>query len=184
MGGDYVEVPGDSDTHPTGSAVSHPRWPTTRPFSAFHLPEVCRQIYAETAILGYKHNTFVVGYGIGRTTKTWASKLLQVQKEAIASLAPTDMFLETYISNMYRKSLREHFPGLRHVEVGAGCVDLCRRFMSAHLDPEKKMTTEDWQELIAKKINEKEGTDIEVAFGEKADMEAWKKEMMHGDWFD
>jgi hypothetical protein len=76
MGGNYIEVPGDYDTNPKGNAISNPTWPEYVPLSLFHLPEVCRQIYSETAVLAYRLNIFVISISIGCSNRKWIKKLL------------------------------------------------------------------------------------------------------------
>jgi hypothetical protein len=55
---------------------------------AFHLPEVCRQIYAETVTLGYATNTFSLSYSLGDRSKTplWDARRNGAQLSAIKSI--------------------------------------------------------------------------------------------------
>jgi hypothetical protein len=47
--------------------------------TAFHLPEVCRQIYVKTATLAYKHNTFKLGIH----DREWLRGLLPAQRKRV-----------------------------------------------------------------------------------------------------
>jgi hypothetical protein len=123
MGGNYIEIPDDYNTSPKGSAISNSTWPEERVLlSAFHLPEVCRQIYSETAILAYKLNIFVIGIGIGRSNKKWIKKLLPAQRDAITAIAPTDAFLNNHICCKNKKSMKDTFPNLEFMEVTASAL--------------------------------------------------------------
>jgi hypothetical protein len=126
MGSNYIEVPGDYDTNPKDNAISNPTWSECVLLSAFHLPEVCRQIYSETAVLAYKLNIFIIGIGIGRSNKKWIKKLLSAQRDAITAIAPTDRFLDSYICCLNKKSIKDTFPNLEFMEVAASAF---RRLM-------------------------------------------------------
>jgi len=171
MGGNYIEVPGDYDTNPKGNAISHPTWPEFVPLSAFHLPEVCRQIYSETAVLAYKLNIFVVGFGIGRSNSKWVKSLLPAQRNAITAIAPTDSFLDDYICGGYGKTLNETFPALKFIEVTGDALSRIMCFGTACMGTENLDTPEKWQEWIMERIKKTEGDDIEFEFGEKVDLE-------------
>ena len=53
--------------------------------SAFHLPEVCRQIYSETALTAYRHNTFIIEIA-HMTSRNSLVRLMAAQRRAIASV--------------------------------------------------------------------------------------------------
>lgn len=66
MGGNLVEICQHNEFTRTtirvslgGNAVKRVGYGFSTVESAFHLPEVCRQIYTETATLGYALNTFL-----------------------------------------------------------------------------------------------------------------------------
>jgi hypothetical protein len=75
-----------------------------RQLSAFHLPEVCRQIYAETATLAYSTNTFL----IGPYTSDWIRALSLTQRRAITrvELDCIYKYLEFFESRMGMASLK------------------------------------------------------------------------------
>jgi hypothetical protein len=59
-----------------------------RQLSTFHLPEVCRQIYAETAILAYSTNTFA----LFPLDSGWVGTLSQIQRKAITRVELNDLY--------------------------------------------------------------------------------------------
>lgn len=81
---------------------------------AFHLPEVCRQIYSETATLAYKLNTFQVGC----PDAAWVQNLLPAQRVAIRAVEPSAMIAEAYTTAGLQKA--KDFMG----------QSLCSRFLS------------------------------------------------------
>jgi hypothetical protein len=56
-----------------------------RQSSAFHLPEVCRQIYAEVGTLAYSTNTFLVRFN-SAFSMHWVKHLIPAQRDAITSV--------------------------------------------------------------------------------------------------
>lgn len=56
--------------------------------TAFHLPEVCRQMYADTAILEYATNTFQIGSIREEVATSWLSQRNAAQLLAITSVQP------------------------------------------------------------------------------------------------
>ncbi len=94
--------------------------PSTLLFSAhlpvFHIPEVCRQIYAETAILIYKLNTFVL-YSAPARTVIWSRSMLPAQRSAITSITVDLKFLFRYIKELRGQSFQGLFPNLKKIEV-------------------------------------------------------------------
>jgi hypothetical protein len=145
MGGNYIEVPGDYDTNPKGNAISNPTWPEYVPLSAFHLPEVCRQIYPETAVLAYKLNIFVIGIGVGRSNKKWIRKLLPAQRDAITAIAPTEEFLDDDICGTYKKSMKDTFPNLEFIEVTESAFSRVMCYGTICQDTEDFSTPEKWK---------------------------------------
>jgi hypothetical protein len=166
MGGNYIEVPGDYDTNPKGNAISNPTWPEYVPLSVFHLQEVCRQIYCETAVLANKLNIFVIDIGIGRSNKKWIKKLLPAQHDAITVIAPTDEFLDDYICHTYKKSMKEAFPNLEFMEVTASALRRVMCHGRACQGTDDLETQQEWQDRVIGRIEEKEGEDIEIEFEE------------------
>ncbi len=84
--------------------------------SNFRLPQVCRQIYSETAILFYLINSFKVSSNsLIRTV--WTRRLLLAQRKAIASIETSELVLYELMVNPYRQPLRTIFPNLTTIKV-------------------------------------------------------------------
>jgi hypothetical protein len=170
MGGFYVHI--HESTH---SMNEYSRWVRTvgrgqltlddkshQP-TAFHLPEVCRQIYFETAILAYKLNTFIIDLYIDGNREIMKA-LLPAQRDAVASVVPESIFFEIYVTNKPIQSLRTTFPNLKRIEVPSGSLELIGSFQR-YSDPAKRTwTREQWSSWVVEGVKEKEGNDIEVVF--------------------
>ncbi|OAL07726.1 hypothetical protein IQ06DRAFT_14538 [Phaeosphaeriaceae sp. SRC1lsM3a] len=85
--------------------------------TVFYLPELCRQIYAETVTLSYALNIFE----IDREDDVWVDAVLPAQLDAVVSAQPSKFFaVDMYsgeILSIHRKSptisLRPKFPNLQ-----------------------------------------------------------------------
>jgi len=64
--------------------------------AAFHLPEVCRQVYAETALTSYKINTFICHDIVVSRTRPMA-RLVAAQRRAVTTLEPSFWALDDMI---------------------------------------------------------------------------------------
>jgi hypothetical protein len=69
--------------------------------AAFHLPEVCRQIYAETVLTSHKANTFICYTHFVTRTNPMA-RLMAAQRRAIAILEPGPWRFEYMVRNTDR----------------------------------------------------------------------------------
>ncbi|KAF1840370.1 uncharacterized protein K460DRAFT_410962 [Cucurbitaria berberidis CBS 394.84] len=132
------------------------------PPSAFRFPEVCRQIYSETATLGYKLNTFVFDHYISYNSK-WMARLLPGQKSAITSVVLESVMFEGYVANISVGSLRLTLPNLKRIEVPRNALSLVMVFNRA-VDPTGLWTSAQWREWVVGEVKKKEGNDIEVSF--------------------
>ena len=107
----------------TSRISSSARAPEKRP-SAYHLPEVCRQVYSETATLAYKLNMFILGAS-QVLSPNWATMLLPAQREAITRIKPEPRYLMLLV-DMYatRTHLRgQTQPSLRTIIVSDWLID-------------------------------------------------------------
>jgi hypothetical protein len=101
----------------------YPRRSTTRMTSAFHLPEVCRQIYSETATLGYSLNTFIMP-DEHLNYDNWATSLLPAYRKAIKTIEPEPIGLNYLMNSQLAKRLRRRtFPGLTRIIVSDIAID-------------------------------------------------------------
>lgn len=111
------------DTFTKGRAVSThspnrrgsywlPRFPYTRNQrieklqTAFHLPEVCRQVYSETALTAYQQSTFIFE-NHHMTTRNAITHLMAAQRRAIESVQVTPAVLRIHLSKDF---LQRHKP--------------------------------------------------------------------------
>jgi hypothetical protein len=140
-----------------------------RQLGAFHLPEVCRQVYIETATLSYSSNIFLVGPG-SMVYKNWSKqKILLAQRDAIARVELEYNILDDqiYRHNYLNRSLKQRgFRNLTHIHVPLRTRNLLvkdwRRFNYRYvpdLEEPKEFLT--WCETRLKQI---EGSDLVVVF--------------------
>lgn len=136
--------------------------------TAFHLPEVCRQIYADTAITAYGLSIFM----LDREDGDWIDTLSPGQLHAIAQVEPfvylaVDMYsgcINSVSENSRMRSLRQRFRNLKEVHI---TEDTVRRIMFAnHGGPDWQKETE--RDSVVALIKEKEGDDVVVIFQEEA----------------
>ena len=84
----------------------------TKQPSAFHLPEVCRQTYAEVGTLAYSTNTFLVRSRAPKWVK-WVKRLMPAERDAIASVELGG--LESYWNVHAARCMSLRRRGLRHL---------------------------------------------------------------------
>jgi len=140
----------------------------TRQLTAFHLPEVCRQMYCDTATLAYQRHTFMVDdYDMGDKDELLSS-LLPAQRNAITAMAPASPFFESYISDpdSHRKAFRRSFPNLERIVVPSDALELIIVFNKSGGKDRTGWTTENWQQWVVERVEKTEGEDIKVVFDE------------------
>ena len=177
-----MELP-DSDRHGKGGAVrltydratvSNFVWPypdllpSEKLPSAFHLPEVCRQTYAETVLLAYSRSTFAVGisYLICRNGIT---RLAPVQRRAITSIELSPAALRAFAYNRRTfKPLKAYFPHLRVVIVSRLALKVVPlgwfRPVVTFDDGSVPISRDAWKLWITQALKRREGNYIEVEF--------------------
>ena len=89
----------------------------TKQKSAFHLPEVCRQIYSETATLAYSINTFLLSRRGEHPEGGWAKKLTAGQRNAISSVQMNNEDLEPFLRTNREPLTEKVFPNLKRIWV-------------------------------------------------------------------
>ncbi|KAF2831131.1 hypothetical protein CC86DRAFT_463099 [Ophiobolus disseminans] len=138
--------------------------------TAFHLPEVCRQIYCDTAIMAYQRHIFIVdSFDLGEESQFIAA-LLPAQRNAVVAVGPKTRFFESYVSNHYGKVFRKRFPGLKRIEVAPDALSLIQSF-NRHEDKNGSWSDEEWKQWAVEKVQQREGDDVEVVFTEKEEVE-------------
>jgi hypothetical protein len=130
MGGHMVAMSGHTD-HPSSKHQTVDAIIRGKPYktygeelrytvSAFHLPEVCRQIYLETSTLGYALNTFVFFLGHRGdyidAMKVWGANL----PPALAGVI-TDIGFSSYAFDFWRlgifKPISKALPALKRIHI-------------------------------------------------------------------
>ena len=97
--------------------------PFSRPL--FALPEVCRQMYVDTAILGYRLNSFLL-HADRAHTRLWSDGLIPAQRNAIIMVAFRASFLPFHWDEELsepRVPLKETFPNLAKIELLWECPE-------------------------------------------------------------
>ena len=136
--------------------------------SAFHLPEVCRQIYAETGVLAYSRSTFAVGISY-LSYRNGISRLAPVQRRAITSieLSPAAIRACVYERRMF-KPLKTYFPHLRVVVVSRLALEVVQLGwlgpVATFDDGSAPLSRDAWKLWITQALKKREGNDIDVEF--------------------
>lgn len=128
--------------------------------SAFHLPEVCRQIYAETATLGYKLSTFY----FSDIDDTWVTSLLPAQRDAITNLQLDLWKIDSYLDSLPEMTFRTIFPGLRRIHCSGSVLAFIYDYPDLGEDIHDGLPLNDYMGIICDWIKDKEGEDVQVIF--------------------
>ena len=179
MGGQYVKVPpcGEakggavtprSRLRPRASKYKNDKLP-----SAFHLPEVCRQIYSETATLAYRLNTFIADSSLLNYVN-WSTRLLPAHRNAISAVEPEASFFQTWINSRAGSLRQQSFPKLQRIIVSKESMEEVMTFFEyarrsfSLADPGPLV---DFQFWTVHKLKALEGEDIEVEFEKGPDVQ-------------
>jgi hypothetical protein len=156
---------------PKGFAIVHPQQPEEKLPSAFHLPEVCRQIYSETATLAYKLNIFVINnfHWDAFERYRWIRKRLPAQRNAITAIAPQESVLWEFLDS--DMSFLDTFPNLEYIEITPETFCRATRdepVVLRGLVDKVLVTREEKQQWLLERIRKLDGDGIEVKFGGEA----------------
>jgi hypothetical protein len=134
---------------------------------AFHLPEVCRQVYIETSTLAYSSNIFLVG-DESLLCKSWATKMiLLAQRDAISRVELKPCLLGERLLKDYEPIYplrRRGFRNLTHIHVS---FHTQKRLMKEAIYWVSDYAKTDTSKLLAwceAKLKKTEGSDIVVVF--------------------
>ncbi|KAJ4345871.1 beta transducin [Didymosphaeria variabile] len=161
----------------TGSAyvgkIAHHGPKRTQPRAAFHLPEVCRAIYQETATLGYSTNQFAfvgeVWAKFGRENgpdgalEGWCRELVPAQVDAVTIIRPHWHDLQDYLDKNNKRSFKQLFPNLKQLRVPSRVVN-CDAKWPCRGDPMRKHLRQQAKDRIATLIKQQEGDDVTAVF--------------------
>ena len=122
----------------------------------FHLPTVCRQIYSESAILGYETNIFEFIAHSSHTQRWRARDLAPAQRNAITDVSAPWF----YVSNVFQlpgaaSRIKEWFPNVKRVYVDESSVE-----------PPAGITKVEMAQDIRDSVKRKENQDVKVIFYE------------------
>ena len=136
--------------------------------SAFRLPEVCRQIYSETATLTYSGCVFQLQAENMEASEFfghWVGSLLPAQKEVVADVGLSEMFMESYLFED-PMSFRKGLAGLERVHLRDCDLDVLRFMCTECHDElsEEVVTAEDFKAWVRERVAEMEGDGVEVVF--------------------
>lgn len=97
--------------------------------SAFHLPRVCRQIYAETALISYKANAFVCDEPT-ISGKHPMARLMAAQRKAIATIEPMPevLCLMVILHSKTHEGIMNVLPNVRKLSI----TSIAMRYVQAY----------------------------------------------------
>lgn len=137
-------------------------WPVKKR-SAFHLPGVCRQIYSETALLLYSHNTFVFLHEHFDNHSPFMD-LLAAQREAVTAVELSPIALMVHFACGNSRPLRQmHLPNLKRLHVSKDAVQHVDAIVSNHRGSPFTQECKPW---IETRLRFFEGEDLHVVFEE------------------
>jgi hypothetical protein len=157
----YAAIPGPSDRK------------TKKLRTAFHLPEVCRSMYRETAVLGYALNAFVfvgeIPKSLGRENgpdgamEGWAMERIPAQLAAIKTIRPHWIVILDHVRKDNTRNLTDFYPDVKKVIVPKRAVNVDAN-APEHGDPMRNLLRKQSKNRIAHRVKELEGDDVEVVF--------------------
>ncbi|KAK7191769.1 hypothetical protein PSPO01_02218 [Paraphaeosphaeria sporulosa] len=141
----------------SGKVIQHgPK--RAQPKTAFHLPEVCRFIYEETAILGYATNQFAfvgeVDQKFGKddgpdgALEGWCRELVPAQIKAVNSIRPHWHDLQDYLNKSNMRTMKQLFPKLKQIRVPSRAVN-CDAKWPSRGDPMRKYLRQQTKERMS-----------------------------------
>jgi hypothetical protein len=127
---------------------------------AFHLHQVCRQMYVETATLAYSINTFKVPRGASQTK--WIEPLLPAQRNAITKV-------HLYYNRCLTIEVRDHpslkdsgLRNLTHLNVTVNVPHHMRLHLQNSYLPFHLMISESWIDTVKYQVRKIHGFDMVV----------------------
>jgi hypothetical protein len=141
---------------------------------AFHLPEVCRQIYTETATLGYAMNTFILPKSLNQRSglllkRSWLSQRNDAQRSAIVSIEPSRCDAFVYHRGHYLRSFSRHLPSLRKIYINMYSDPFYANREGLRCGQRANFTQTD-RTHMKMKVKRNECRDLEVVFRGEADV--------------
>jgi hypothetical protein len=87
--------------------------------AAFHLPEVCRQVYSETVLTSYRENVFLCG-SVYPTIKMSFGRLKAAQRKAITAVEFNPLVLYCHVKpNPETKPVTSALPNIKFISVSS-----------------------------------------------------------------
>ena len=144
--------------------------------SSFHLPEVCRQIYSETATLAYHINTFLLSDEGYNPKWTWAKYLTKRQRNAITSIRMSYCDIKYFVHGAPQSLTARTFPNLERIWITEIAVTHYKTWVAFlprggtdnpnqpfHTPEERDRTcVEFFDSIILPKLNELHGDGVQV----------------------
>lgn len=129
--------------------------------AAFHLPEVCRQIYSEAALTAYQQNVFIFN-GPTNQNESRLDLLMEVQRSAIKSVEIGSLRLWLTVADKQVAPMTDSLPNLEHILVSAAALEYTCYALSWQdwwVDVNEK-----WQTVVLRKLREVYGDQIKIEF--------------------
>ncbi|KAF2636213.1 hypothetical protein P280DRAFT_534158 [Massarina eburnea CBS 473.64] len=140
--------------------------------TAFHLPSVCRQIYKETATLGYALNQFFfVGEiatafmedGPDGALEGWGVERIPAQLQAITTIRPHWMDMIVYLQKNNMRAFKHFYPSLTRIVVPKRALNF-EAGWPERWDPMREVHREKARKTIMASVKAQEGEHVEVVF--------------------
>jgi hypothetical protein len=140
--------------------------------SAFCLPQVCRQIYSETAFLAFSSSTFVIDSDY-LNQNTGILRLKPARRRAITSIEPQCEALDLSVTKMmhWRSKLpyamhkpfkQTFFPNLETIVIGKLAFEYVQQMMSRERG--LNLSENEWKQWLTQALKQREGEEIQVVF--------------------
>lgn len=132
--------------------------------AAFHLPEVCRQIYSEAALTAYQQSIFLFNDPFQRSN-TVLNRLMPVQRRAINSVGIGVARIYAFMTEHWPRvvPMTDKLPNLEYILVPASvpncaCFETLFQALQIHVD--------EWEYVVMRRLREVHGDKINIEFEE------------------
>ncbi|KAJ4341963.1 beta transducin [Ascochyta clinopodiicola] len=168
MGGQLVVLP--DDQYVKGCAMKlgpgSYRHTGTKLLAAFHLPEVSRQVYSETALTSYQQNIFMLDYR-NLSTRNSVTRLMAAQRRAITKVEIGYDVLTHYLSVYechFVKLITDLLPNLEVIFVTTEALSHIQGYKPKSSPYQDFRNEEESKAYITSILKEQEGDRIAVEF--------------------
>lgn len=135
--------------------------------ASFHLPETCRQVYAETVLTAYEQNDFFLE-SCHLRTKSSMARLMVAQRRAITSVLSESNLLVRHMTLKYPVPATKFLPNLKVILVTKLAIVYLEHRLRKYPMTADLHDLKAWQAWILQKFKDSHGDRVEIRFEDDA----------------